>query len=76
MIEGTEYVISPQNNCIYIYYVLFQNSTKWVSAKWDLAKRVLAKREDTLTCSLLMPILSPVVTRCSTMPYILQPHSF
>ena len=25
----------PQNNCIYSYYVLFQDSAKWVSANWD-----------------------------------------
>jgi len=26
-------MIFPQNNCIYSYYVLFQDSAKWVSAK-------------------------------------------
>jgi len=24
----------PQNNCINSYYVLFQDSAKWVSANW------------------------------------------
>jgi len=28
-------IFFPQNNCIYLYYVLFQDSAKWVSAKRD-----------------------------------------
>jgi len=32
----------PQNNCIYSYYVLFQDSAKWVAAKWVSANWVSA----------------------------------
>jgi len=28
-------IFFPQNSCIHLYYVIFQDSTIWDSAKWE-----------------------------------------